>query len=85
MMPWQELLAVLASFVGTAFGLIRYALNLNRSMTDRFVTFLEGSIRRQEDINRGFQEAIDQLAISVKENSHLMARIAERLGSESCR
>jgi hypothetical protein len=55
-------------------------------MTERFVSFLEASILRQEGINTGFRSAIEALSESVRENSQVLARMAERIqGGESCR
>lgn len=74
-----EVLAVVASFVGTAFAIVRLSLAQSRAMTERFVAFLEASIRRQEEINSGFQSAIDRLATCVRENSAMLQRLAERI------
>lgn len=72
--------------MGTAFALVRYSLNQNRAMTERFVSFLEASILRQEGINTGFRAAIEALSESVRENSQVLARMAERIqGGDSCR
>jgi hypothetical protein len=47
-------------------------------MVDRFVAFLEDSVHRQEAVNQGFAEAIDRLTETVRENSLLITRLAER-------
>lgn len=51
----------------------------HRTMTDRFVTFLETSLRRQEEVNARFQSALEGLTENVRENSTLLARLAERV------
>jgi hypothetical protein len=79
MTAWFELFTVLGSFVGAAFALIRYTMSQHRAMTDRFVTFLEGSLRRQEEINSGFRRALEDLTENVRENSSLLGRLAERV------
>jgi uncharacterized protein YigA (DUF484 family) len=79
MTPWPELLAVVGTFVGAAFALIRYAMAQHRAMTDRFVSFLEDSLRRQEAINAGFRSALEGLTENVRENSTLLARLSERV------
>lgn len=79
MTVWLELITVLASFVGTAFALVKVSLAQSRAMTERFVSFLESSIHRQEGINDGFRAAIEQLSESVRENSHVLTRMAERM------
>lgn len=79
MMYWMELLTVIGSFIGTAFAIIRLVMAQNRAMTERFVSFLEQSIRRQESINEGFREAIEKLTTCVGENSHILNRLSERL------
>ncbi len=74
-----ELLALLGSFVATAFALVRHALGQHRSMTERFVGFLESSLRRQEQVNAQFESALEQLTVNVRENSALLSRVAERI------
>ena len=81
LIPWLELLTVLGSFVGAAFALIRYAMAQHRAMTDRFVTFLESSLRRQEEVNDDFRGALESLAENVRENSTLLGRLSERVNS----
>lgn len=65
--------------MGASFALIRYAMAQHRTMTDRFVTFLETSLRRQEEVNARFQSALEGLTENVRENSTLLARLAERV------
>jgi hypothetical protein len=77
-----ELVALAASFVGAAFALVRYALNQSRAAMDRFITYLEMALHRQEAINQSFAAAIDRLSLGSQESARLMARIAERLGVE---
>ncbi len=76
---WSELFALLASFVTSAFALVRYSLVQHRLMVDRFVEFLEDSVRRQEQVNDRFQVALDRLTDNVRENSTVLARMSERL------
>jgi hypothetical protein len=79
MVPWTELLTVLATFVGAAFALVRHTLGQHRAMTDRFVTFLETSLKRQEEVNERFQSALENLTENVRENSLLLGRLSERV------
>ena len=65
--------------VGASFALIRYAMAQHRAMTDRFVTFLESSLRRQEEVNDDFRGALESLAENVRENSTLLGRLSERV------
>lgn len=74
-----EIVALLGSFVASAFALVRYAMNQNRSILDRFMAFLEKATYRQETINGRFQQALENLGANVRENSILLARVAERL------
>lgn len=73
-----ELLALLGSFVAAAFALVRLALSHQRALTERFVGFLEESLRRQEESTANFEAALESLASNVRENSALVARLAER-------
>lgn len=83
MIAWFELFTVIGSFVGAAFALIRYAMAQHRAMTDRFVTFLESSLRRQEEVNDDFRGALESLAENVRENSTLLSRLSERVNSSA--
>ncbi len=51
----------------------------NRTITDRFTTFLEGSLSRQEQINHSFQQAIENLNENVRDNSALLGRVLEKI------
>lgn len=83
MIPWLELFTVLGSFIGAAFALIRYAMAQHRAMTDRFVSFLENALRRQEEVNEGFQKALENLTENVRENSTLLGRLSERVNGSA--
>jgi hypothetical protein len=73
------LLALLGTFVGSGFTLIRYSLSQSRAMADHFVGFLEGALQRQEALNQRFQSTLESLSESVRETSTLMKRVAERM------
>jgi hypothetical protein len=68
------------SFAASAFTLVRFALRENRSVTDRFTTFLESALATQEEVNQGFQRAIESLNENVRDNSALLGRVLEKLG-----
>jgi len=72
-------MTVLGAFLSASFALIRYAMAQHRAMTDRFVSFLEASLRRQEEVNARFQAALEDLTENVRENSTLLGRLAERV------
>lgn len=76
---WSELFALLGSFIASAFALVRFSLAQHRALADRFIGFLEESVRRQEEVNDRFQVAIDRLTESVQENSAMLGRMGERL------
>jgi hypothetical protein len=71
--------ALAGSFVASALALVRYALKENRAISERFTTYLEGALSRQEEINRKFQVALDNLVENVRDNSALLNRVVERL------
>lgn len=77
---WAQFFALFGAFLGSMFALVRFALMASRANADRFVTFLEGALRRQEDLNGQFQGAVESLSDNVRENSAALARMAERLG-----
>jgi hypothetical protein len=79
MSNWVELIALLASFVATSYALVRLVLFQQKATVDRFVTYLEQALERQEEINSCFQPALEELTVCVRENSLLLGSIAERL------
>lgn len=74
------MVALLGTFVGSAFALVRFALGQNKALTDRFVTYLETALCRQEEVNAGFKAAIDGLTANVRANSAVLQKVAERIG-----
>lgn len=76
---WTELIALLGSFVASAFALVRVSLAQHRAVVDRFITFFEDASRRQEAVNERFQTALDHLSENVRENSAILSRMAERM------
>lgn len=65
--------------MAASFALVRYALTQNRVLSERFVAFLEGSLRRQEETNEGFRDAIAGLNHNLRDTSALLRRVAEKL------
>jgi uncharacterized protein YigA (DUF484 family) len=74
-----ELLALIGSFVASAFAIVRFSLAQSKAMSERFVSYLESSLQRQEAINMRFQSSLEELTRNVRENSLLLHRIAERM------
>jgi hypothetical protein len=85
MSNWPELFTLLASFIAASYALIRFVLHQNKATVDRFVSYLEHALERQEEINGCFQPALEELTSCVRENSLLLARIAERLSIDQPR
>ncbi|CAN5639408.1 hypothetical protein BH11ARM2_BH11ARM2_25140 [soil metagenome] len=75
-----QLVTLLGAFVGSAFALVRFALVQSRNVADRFCTYLEGAVKRQEELNARFSDSIDRLGERIAENSALLARVGERMG-----
>ena len=48
-------------------------------MSDRFTGFLERALSRQEATNASFQEALEKLVETVKDNATLLNRILEKM------
>ncbi len=76
---WTELFGLLGSFVVSAFALVRVSLAQHRAMVERFMAFLEESVKRQESVNDRFQVALERLTENVQENSAMLSRMAERM------
>ena len=73
-----ELVALLGSFVASAFALVRFSFIQHRAIAERFVSYLESALARQEALNDGFRAALEELTENVRENSALLGRLAER-------
>lgn len=72
------LLTLLGSLFASAFALVRLSLAQHRALADRFVTFLEAALSRQEEANASLRSALQDLADGVRENSRLLERILAR-------
>lgn len=74
----KEDFALVGGIITGAFALVRYTLHQNRLLTNRFTGFLESLIRRQEDAQGSFSEAILKLNDSVQEQSRILQRLGDR-------
>jgi len=79
-MGTPELLGVVGGLVASAFALVRLTLHQQRGLTDRFLSFLEASLRRQESTIAEFQTSLQSLEDSVRENTKLVRSLVEKLG-----
>lgn len=68
----SELYPLAAAWLASMFALVRFALVQGARTADRFTTFLEAALRRQEDVNSQFQGALEQLSATLR-------RIEERI------
>lgn len=69
------MMALIGSFVASAFALVRLSFSQHRAMAERFVTYLESALSRQEEANAGLRAALEDLADGVRENSKLLERL----------
>lgn len=81
--PLSEWAALVGAFLASAFALVRYSQQQHRAMVDRFVNFLEASLKRQETVNERFQAALEELGQTVRRSSLLLDRLAKRLNVPS--
>lgn len=72
-------MALLASVLASAVGLVRFAANRHQALVERFVSFLEESLKRQEAVNARFQGALEDLTQNVRRSSQLLTKVAKRL------
>ncbi|MBS1721793.1 MAG: hypothetical protein JSS66_02170 [Armatimonadetes bacterium] len=79
MNEWNELVTLLAGFLATAFAILRLAVAQNRGVMDRFVSFLEGAVQRQDHTIDGLREAVERLNDGVRENTLLVRQMSEWL------
>lgn len=75
MNPDLNLFSILAAFVGSAFALLRLVFALHRRTVERFVTFLEGALARQEAANAALRIALDGLAATLGDQTRLLAKL----------
>ena len=73
--PDPNLFALLAAFVGGAFALLRLVFAGHRKTVDRFVTFLQGALARQEAANAALRISLDGLADTLREQTRLLSRL----------
>ena len=81
---WTEALAIVAGLAASAFTLARLALRQQRAITERFVGFLEASVRRQDETLESFREAVTELKDTSRENGRVIERIARHLAVRFC-
>lgn len=74
-----ELVTLVGAFVGSAFTLLKLGLSHYRSLSDRFVGFLEASLVRQEQAQERLESALDRLAEGAGEQTQLLRRLAEQV------
>ena len=77
MEDWQQIVALVSGLAASAFALVRLILNQQKVITERFVGFLEASLRRQEATIAGFRSSIENLSAGVNENTQVVRRLAE--------
>lgn len=70
-MGLAPMMALLASFVGSAFAVARLAMASGREATDRLCDVIESALARQS-------AAMERLAGDVGESAGLLARLAAR-------
>jgi hypothetical protein len=75
---WTELFALLGTFTASGYALIRHSLQQHRGMVDRLVSFLDDSLRRQEEANERFRASVERLNQNVQDNGRLLSRLIER-------
>ncbi|MCH8274215.1 MAG: hypothetical protein IH851_05445 [Armatimonadetes bacterium] len=78
--PLTEALALVGTFVAASVWMMRYSMQQQRAIAERFIQHLESSLKRQEDYNRLHRSAVRQLTGAVRRNSQLIRRLVERRG-----
>lgn len=78
-LSFPEIVTLLGTFLGSAFTLLKVALNHHRSMSERFVGFLEAALLRQEKANERFEQTLGRLADGVGEQAELLRRLSSSL------
>lgn len=78
-MPTDQNLSIVATFVVAMAGLFRYGMMQHRRLADQFVTFLENSLQKRENMNEKLTNSLESLSQNVGENSVLLSRIASTL------
>ncbi len=78
-MSGEQLALAIVALFGSALALIRASLGQQKSVTERFVAYLEQSSREILDNNRRLTQAVDALGTGVRENTLLIRSVAESL------
>ena len=78
--PWPSLFGLIAGVTASAFAVAQLALRKHRTMTDRFLQFVETSLGKNEETLSGIREGIAHLNDAVRENTQVVLRVSERFG-----
>lgn len=71
--------ALLGTFVGSSFALIRFALTQTRALIEGHMQYLEHVADREERSHQQLAAALDGLSRGVEENAILLRRLTEWL------
>ena len=77
-----EFLALIGGFVASAFALVRFSLSQSRSMIDGFVSFLERSLRSQEELNQRLANSLAGLGDVVRLTSANVERVLAEVSAQ---
>lgn len=75
-----DLTVLLGGVVTGILALARITLNQHKALVDRFVSFVEASVRRQETSAEQVAQALRDLAEGTRENTMTLRRMGEQLG-----
>lgn len=78
---WQAIISILGGAMASAFAVTKMSMAQQRSTVDRFMTFLEAAVQRQENQSQRFAEAVDHLADNVREHTIMLRALAEKRGA----
>ncbi len=71
----SHLLAMAGTFVAVSVWMMRYAMQQQRQIAERFIHHLERLLERQQEDNRLNRSAVRELAGAVRRNSQLVSHL----------
>lgn len=72
-----QTIALVGGALASAFGLVRLSFALHRTTAERFMEFLDKSLRQQEAANARLADALDKLSETSRENNTLLRRMSD--------
>lgn len=74
MSAYTEAFALVATFIASAFAVMRIALRQTQKVTDKFIQHLERTLEQQQSESKLHRDALGKLTGAVEKQSKIIAR-----------